>query len=59
MLARPRIIGEETLYNSDSDYVTITEQGVEPLPVPSVVVQCIIAEGVNTDESPCGAGAHN
>ena len=43
---------EQTLYNSDSDYVTITGQGVEPLPVPSVEVQCIIAEGVNTDESP-------
>ena len=43
---------EQTLYNSDSDYFTITGQGVEPLPVPSVEVQCIIAEGVNTDESP-------
>ena len=43
---------EQTLYNSDSDCVTITGQGVEPLPVPSVEVQSIIAEGVNTDESP-------
>ena len=43
---------EQTLYNSESDSVTIMEQGVESWPVPSVVGQCIIKEEVITDESP-------
>ena len=43
---------EQTLYNSESDSVTIMEQGVQSLPVPSVVGQCIITEEVITDESP-------
>ena len=43
---------EQTLYNSESDSVTIMEQGVESWPVPRVVGQCIIKEEVITDESP-------
>ena len=43
---------EQTLYYSESDSVTIMEQGVESWPVPSVVGQCIIKEEVITDESP-------
>ena len=43
---------EQTLYDSESDSVTIMEQGVESWPVPSVVGQCIIKEEVNTEESP-------
>ena len=43
---------EQTLYNSESDSVTIMEQVVESLPVPSGVGQCIITEEVITDESP-------
>ena len=43
---------EQTLYNSESDSVTIMEQGVDSWPVPSVVGQCIIKEEVITDESP-------
>ena len=43
---------EQTLYNSESDSVTVREQVVELLPVPSVVVQRIIAEEVITDGSP-------
>ena len=43
---------EQTLYNSESDSVTIMKQGVESWPVPSVVGQCIMKEEVITDESP-------
>ena len=47
---------EQTLYNSESDSVTIMEQGVELWPVPSEVGQCIIKEEVITDESPAEQG---
>ena len=43
---------EQTLYNSENDSVTIMEQEVESLPVPSVVGQCIIKEEVNSEGSP-------
>ena len=47
---------EQTLYNSESDSVTIMEQGMELWPVPSEVGQCIIKEEVITDESPAEQG---
>ena len=47
---------EQTLYNSESDSVTIMEQGVELWPVPSEVGQCIIKEEVITDGSPAEQG---
>ena len=47
---------EQTLYNSESDSVTIMEQGMELWPVPSEVGQCIIKEEVITDGSPAEQG---
>ena len=44
--------GEETLYNSENDSVTIKEREVESWPRSSVVGQCIMKEEVNSEGSP-------
>ena len=45
---------EQTLYNRESDSVTVTEQAVELLPVRSAVVQRNMAEEVIIEGSPAG-----
>ena len=50
---------EQTLYNRESDSVTVMEQAVELLPVRSMVVQRIRAEEVVIEGSPAGQGLKN
>ena len=44
--------GEETLYNSENDSVTIKEREVESWPRSSVMGQCVMKEEVNSEDSP-------